>query len=222
MGTPIPPVDNLPVTQGQDPHDYVIEHSPLQRQQIARYMKDGTIIEVCGGQPCRTPDWAGPEPRRAPSALGRFSLPQRDAEGGSAGARPGGRSASARASCCDRAPRRGPRASAPRAGAGPSGRGAAAGPPPRPGRLRVPARSSRPAAARDRDRGACGQPAHTQAAQRDAARPGGPKWTVTLAGTSVAELVQAPRRVPALTTRPGAQVASKLAKRVPGAVARMR
>jgi hypothetical protein len=60
MGTPIPPVDNLPVTQGQDPHDYVIEHSPLQRKQIARYMEDGTIIEVCGGQPCRTPDWAGP------------------------------------------------------------------------------------------------------------------------------------------------------------------
>jgi hypothetical protein len=60
MGTPIPPVDNLPVTEGQDPHDYVIEHSPLQRQQIARYMEDGTIIEVCGGEPCRTPDWAGP------------------------------------------------------------------------------------------------------------------------------------------------------------------
>lgn len=59
MGTPVPPLDNRPNTAGQDPHDYVIENAPLQRRQIARYMRDGTIIEVCGGKPCRTPDWTG-------------------------------------------------------------------------------------------------------------------------------------------------------------------
>ena len=30
MGTPVPPVDNRPNTQGQDPHDYVIENSPAE------------------------------------------------------------------------------------------------------------------------------------------------------------------------------------------------
>lgn len=60
MGTPLPPVGNLPNTQGQDPHDYVIEHSPAIRRQIATYLKTGQIVDVCGGAPCRTPDWAGP------------------------------------------------------------------------------------------------------------------------------------------------------------------
>jgi len=59
MGTPWPPADNRPNTKGQDPHDYVIEHSPLQRRQIATYMKTGQIVDVCGGKPCRTPDWTG-------------------------------------------------------------------------------------------------------------------------------------------------------------------
>jgi hypothetical protein len=60
MGTDPPPPTNVPPSTGQDPHDYVIEHSPDIRRQIAEYMRPGgTIVEVCGGKPCRTPDWTG-------------------------------------------------------------------------------------------------------------------------------------------------------------------
>ena len=60
-GTPPPPTDNVPPSVGQDPHDYVIENSPAIRQQISDYIRPGgKIVDVCGGQPCRTPDWAGP------------------------------------------------------------------------------------------------------------------------------------------------------------------
>jgi hypothetical protein len=61
MGTDPPPPVNIPPSTGQDPHDYVIQHSPEIRRQIAEYMRPGgKIVEVCGGAPCRTPDWAGP------------------------------------------------------------------------------------------------------------------------------------------------------------------
>ncbi len=60
MGTNLPPTVNLPATGGQDPHDYVIQHSPALRRQIAEYLRaGGRIVEVCGGKPCRTPDWTG-------------------------------------------------------------------------------------------------------------------------------------------------------------------
>jgi hypothetical protein len=60
MGTPPPPVGNVPPKEGQDPHDYVIENSPAIRRQIADWMRTGRFTEVCGAAPCRTPDWAGP------------------------------------------------------------------------------------------------------------------------------------------------------------------
>jgi hypothetical protein len=60
MGTDIAPEGNVPPTGGQDPHDYVIRNSPAIRQQIADYLRPGgTIVDVCGGRPCRTPDWTG-------------------------------------------------------------------------------------------------------------------------------------------------------------------
>jgi hypothetical protein len=61
MGTDPPPPGDTPPNTGQDPHDYVIEHSPELRRQIADYIRPGgRIVDVCHGQPCRTPDWAGP------------------------------------------------------------------------------------------------------------------------------------------------------------------
>ncbi len=61
FGTNAPPTANIPPSLGQDPHDYVIEHSPALRRQIADYMRPGgKITDVCAGKPCRTPDWAGP------------------------------------------------------------------------------------------------------------------------------------------------------------------
>src|SRR4051794_11549839 len=60
MGTDPPPITNTPPSTGQDPHDYVIQHSPAIRRQISDYMRPGgQIVEVCGGKPCRTPDWTG-------------------------------------------------------------------------------------------------------------------------------------------------------------------
>ncbi len=60
-GTPAPPTANLAPSVGQDPHDYVIENSPAIRRQISEFMRPGgRLIDVCGGAPCRTPDWAGP------------------------------------------------------------------------------------------------------------------------------------------------------------------
>ena len=62
-GTPAPPTANLAPGRGQDPHDYVIDNSPAIRRQIAAFMKPGGgLVDVCGGRPCRTPDWAGPTP----------------------------------------------------------------------------------------------------------------------------------------------------------------
>ena len=60
-GTPAPPTSNTAPGKGQDPHDYVIDNSPAIRRQIAAFLRPGGgLLEVCGGQPCRTPDWAGP------------------------------------------------------------------------------------------------------------------------------------------------------------------
>ena len=60
-GTPAPPTTDNPPSKGQDPHDYVIDNSPQIRRQIAAWLRPGGgLVDVCGGAPCRTPDWAGP------------------------------------------------------------------------------------------------------------------------------------------------------------------
>lgn len=49
---PAPPV-NVPPSEGIDPHGAPGE-TPAARRQIAEFWKTGKIIDVCGGQPCRT------------------------------------------------------------------------------------------------------------------------------------------------------------------------
>jgi hypothetical protein len=48
-----PPLTNLPpdeATAGQDPHDYVIEKSPIIRKQIADFLKaPGQVTDPCTG-----------------------------------------------------------------------------------------------------------------------------------------------------------------------------
>jgi len=61
QGTPLPPLGNLPPTEGQDPHEFP------RRTQDARTMKDqflrvGGRLQTppCGGAVCRSNGWTGP------------------------------------------------------------------------------------------------------------------------------------------------------------------
>ena len=46
-----------------DPHDEVIDTSPLARAQIASFIQeDGKIIDPCGANPCYAAGWTGPGP----------------------------------------------------------------------------------------------------------------------------------------------------------------
>jgi hypothetical protein len=54
VGTPAPPVENVPNRTGEDPHgmgrnppDEVLELSTT-------FLEDGVLVDTCGGGPCRT------------------------------------------------------------------------------------------------------------------------------------------------------------------------
>jgi len=62
FGTDPPPITNTPPTDafGVDPHDTVIEESPLIRAQIAEFIKPGgTITDPCADHPCYAAGWMG-------------------------------------------------------------------------------------------------------------------------------------------------------------------
>ena len=50
-GTPLPPIDNLPPREGQNPHE-----DPRRAvdavEQIDHFLRTGSVIDVCGGGPC--------------------------------------------------------------------------------------------------------------------------------------------------------------------------
>ena len=63
LGTDPAPITNTAPDDsfGVDPHDTVINTSPLIRHQIAEFLKpDGKIIDPCGADPCYAAGWAGP------------------------------------------------------------------------------------------------------------------------------------------------------------------
>ena len=63
LGTDPAPITNTAPDDsfGVDPHDTVINTSPLIRHQIAEFLKpDGQIIDPCGPDPCYAAGWAGP------------------------------------------------------------------------------------------------------------------------------------------------------------------
>jgi hypothetical protein len=57
-GNPAPPTGNVAPTEpayGQDPHEFP-RRSPLNQQQKSAFLQpNGTVIDVCGGQPCLAP-----------------------------------------------------------------------------------------------------------------------------------------------------------------------
>jgi hypothetical protein len=63
LGTDPAPITNTAPDDsfGVDPHDTVINTSPLIRHQIAEFLKpDGQIIDPCGSDPCYAAGWTGP------------------------------------------------------------------------------------------------------------------------------------------------------------------
>jgi hypothetical protein len=62
LGTDPPPISNTAPDDsfGVDPHDTVIEQSPLVRAQIANFIKPGgALTNPCGASPCYAAGWMG-------------------------------------------------------------------------------------------------------------------------------------------------------------------
>lgn len=51
FGTPAPPVENVPNRAGEDPHGKLSD-VPEALALVLSFVSDGTIIDVCGGEPC--------------------------------------------------------------------------------------------------------------------------------------------------------------------------
>lgn len=53
-GQPVPPIENLPPREGTDPHEDPRRHLDAV-EQIDAFIRTGTVIDVCGGEPCLSP-----------------------------------------------------------------------------------------------------------------------------------------------------------------------
>jgi hypothetical protein len=53
FGTPAPPVENLPNRAGDDPHGKLAD-VPQALALLLAFVGDGEVIDVCGGEPCRS------------------------------------------------------------------------------------------------------------------------------------------------------------------------
>ncbi|MDG2028306.1 MAG: hypothetical protein P8J50_14455 [Acidimicrobiales bacterium] len=53
-GTPVPPIENVPPRDGTDPHEDPRRHLAAV-EQIDHFLRTGTVIDVCGGEPCISP-----------------------------------------------------------------------------------------------------------------------------------------------------------------------
>ena len=50
-GAPLPPIENVPPRQGTDPHEDPRRNLPAV-EQIDAFLRTGSVIDVCGGDPC--------------------------------------------------------------------------------------------------------------------------------------------------------------------------
>ncbi len=53
-GQPVPPIENVPPRNGTDPHEDPRRHLDAV-EQIDAFLRTGTVIDVCGGAPCISP-----------------------------------------------------------------------------------------------------------------------------------------------------------------------
>jgi hypothetical protein len=60
LGTPAPPVGNVPPDAGVDPHG-LTAFEPAAALQFSEFLKlGGAFTDTCGGAPCRAAGWTGP------------------------------------------------------------------------------------------------------------------------------------------------------------------
>jgi len=60
-GTPPPPPQNVPNSEGVDPHGPDASETPDGQRQIAEFLTiDGKVVSVCGTRPCYLDGWTGP------------------------------------------------------------------------------------------------------------------------------------------------------------------
>jgi hypothetical protein len=60
LGTPPPPVGNVPPEAGADPHA-MTAFEPAAAAQFAEFLRiDGSFVDTCGGRPCYASGWTGP------------------------------------------------------------------------------------------------------------------------------------------------------------------
>ena len=60
VGTPPPPIENVPPREGRDPHSAPRSDVNGRVQKSAFLKIDGRVIEVCGSRPCYAGGWTGP------------------------------------------------------------------------------------------------------------------------------------------------------------------
>jgi len=60
-GTPPPPPDEVPNTEGVDPHGPDASEGPVGQAQLGAWMKGRGFVDVCGSAPCYLDGWTGPE-----------------------------------------------------------------------------------------------------------------------------------------------------------------
>jgi hypothetical protein len=59
-GTPPPPIDNVPNTEGVDPHGPDATETAAGQEQLATFLLDGVVVDTCGDHPCYLDRWTGP------------------------------------------------------------------------------------------------------------------------------------------------------------------
>jgi hypothetical protein len=60
LGTPAPPIGNVPPQAGVDPHG-LTAFEPAAAAQFSEFLKlGGAFVNTCGGAPCRAAGWTGP------------------------------------------------------------------------------------------------------------------------------------------------------------------
>ena len=59
-GTPPPPADEVPNTEGVDPHGPDASEGPVGQAQIGAWLNGQGFVDVCGNGPCYLDGWTGP------------------------------------------------------------------------------------------------------------------------------------------------------------------
>jgi hypothetical protein len=59
-GTPSSPIENVPNTEGVDPHGPDATETAAGQEQLATFLLHGVFVDTCGDRPCYLDGWTGP------------------------------------------------------------------------------------------------------------------------------------------------------------------